>query len=48
VTVTVSITKSFKTAAKPLLKKYPSLSKDLLELENELTTNPKTWNPIRE
>lgn len=39
--VTVIITKSFKTAAKPLLKKYPSLSKDLLALENELSMNPK-------
>lgn len=39
-TVTVRIAKSFKTAAKPLLKKYPSLSKDLLALEVELLENP--------
>lgn len=39
--VTVQIAKSFKTAAKPLLKKYPSLSKDLLNLETELVSNPK-------
>ena len=39
--VTVNITKSFKTAAKPLLKKYPSLSKDLSNLESELIKNPK-------
>lgn len=40
-TVTVQIAESFKTAAKPLLKKYPSLSKDLLALETELISNPK-------
>ncbi|MGI8634367.1 MAG: hypothetical protein ACR2KZ_03085 [Segetibacter sp.] len=28
-------------AAKPLLKKYPSLSGDLLKLEKELLENPK-------
>lgn len=39
--VTVRITKSFKAAAKPLLKKYPSLSGDLLKLEKELLENPK-------
>ncbi len=32
----VRLAKSFKTAAKPLLKKYPSLSKDLHTLETEL------------
>jgi hypothetical protein len=36
VKVTVRITKSFSSAAKPLLKKYHSLSKDLLNLEKEL------------
>ncbi len=45
-TVTVRITKNFKTAAKPLLKKYPSLSKDLLTLENELASNPKIGSPL--
>ena len=39
--VTVLITDRFKTAAKPLLRKYPSLSKDLIELENDLRNNPK-------
>ena len=39
--VTVCITKSFKTAVKPLLKKYPSLSKDLLKLEKQLQEDPK-------
>lgn len=44
--VTVRITKSFKTAVKPLLKKYPSLSKDLLNLEIELTENPRLGTPL--
>lgn len=44
--VIVRITKSFKAAAKPLLKKYPSLSKDLLTLETELSGNPKLGIPI--
>lgn len=39
--VTVNITESFKTAAKPLLKKHHSLSKDLLNLEKELTKTPQ-------
>jgi len=46
VTVTVRITKSFKAAVKPLLKKYPSLSKDLLSLETELIVNPKLGTPL--
>jgi mRNA-degrading endonuclease RelE of RelBE toxin-antitoxin system len=41
VSVTVRITKSFKSAVKPLLKKYPSLASDLLQLEKELHNNPK-------
>jgi len=41
VKVTVNITKSFSSAAKPLLKKYHSLSKDLLNLEKELTLKPR-------
>ena len=45
-TVTVRITKSFSTAAKPLLKKYPSLTKDLLILETELRSNPKLGTPL--
>lgn len=39
--VTVRVTKSFKVAVKPLLKKYPSLSNDLLKLERDLCENPK-------
>lgn len=44
--VRVRITKSFKIAAKPLLKKYPSLSKDLIILETELINNPKLGTPL--
>lgn len=39
--VTVRITKSFKTAVKPLLKKYSSLKNDLLNLEEALINEPK-------
>ncbi len=39
--VTVKITKSFSSAAKPLLKKYHSLSKDLLNLEKEVIATPR-------
>jgi len=46
VKVTVKITKSFKTAAKPLLKKYQSLSKDLLNLEKELIASPRLGTPL--
>jgi mRNA-degrading endonuclease RelE of RelBE toxin-antitoxin system len=46
VTVSVRLTKSFITAAKPLLKKYPSLSRDLLKLESELIKNPKKGTPL--
>ncbi len=44
--VTVRLTKSFKVAFKPLLKKYPSLSKDLLQLEKDLMNNPKLGTPL--
>lgn len=44
--VTVKITKSFKTAAKPLLKKYKSLSKDLLNLERDLLKTPRLGTPL--
>ena len=44
--VTVKITKSFKTAAKPLLKKYQSLSKDLLHLEKNLLITPRLGTPL--
>jgi mRNA-degrading endonuclease RelE of RelBE toxin-antitoxin system len=46
VKVTVSITKSFKIAAKPLLKKYPSLAGDLLTLEKELLLTPRLGTPL--
>jgi hypothetical protein len=39
--VTVNVTNNFKHGAKPLLKKYPSLKKDLLNLEKDLIKNPK-------
>lgn len=44
--VTVRITRSFRKAAKPLLKKFPSLSKDLLHLEKELTLSPRMGTPL--
>lgn len=44
--VTVRITKSFKTAIKPLLKKYPSLKSDLLKLESTLIEEPKQGTPL--
>jgi mRNA-degrading endonuclease RelE of RelBE toxin-antitoxin system len=46
VKVTVNITKSFKAAAKPLLKKYKSLSKDLLNLEKDLSKTPRLGTPL--
>ena len=39
--VTVRITNNFKSEAKPLLKKYKSLTNDLLKLEKELLVNPR-------
>ena len=44
--VTVRITANFKSEAKPLLKKYKSLSADLLKLEKELFDNPKLGTPL--
>jgi len=46
VKVTVRITKNFNTAAKPLFKKYHSLSKDLLKLEKELILTPRLGTPL--
>jgi mRNA-degrading endonuclease RelE of RelBE toxin-antitoxin system len=46
VKVTVKITQSFKVAAKPLLKKYPSLYKDLLNLEKDLVKTPRIGTPL--
>lgn len=39
--VAVLITESFRVAVKPLLKKYPSLSADLLHFEKSLLSNPR-------
>lgn len=44
--VTVKITRSFSAAAKPLLKKYHSLSKDLFNLEKELMATPRLGTPL--
>ena len=44
--VTVRITRSFKVAAKPLLKKYHSLSNDLLALEKDLFETPRLGIPL--
>jgi mRNA-degrading endonuclease RelE of RelBE toxin-antitoxin system len=46
VKVTVRITLSFKKAVKPLLKKYPSLKADLLQLEKDLLEHPKQGTPL--
>lgn len=39
--VIVRVSKSFKRQAKPLLKKFSSLSKELIQLEDELKGNPQ-------
>ncbi len=44
--VTVRITANFKSEAKPLLKKYKSLTNDLLKLEKELLVNPRLGIPL--
>ena len=44
--VTVRVTKNFKQEAKPLLKKFKSLSKDLLRLEKELIKSPRLGVPL--
>lgn len=38
--VVIYVTRSFAVAVKPLLKKYPSLKKELLHLEAELIKDP--------
>jgi hypothetical protein len=38
--VTINVTKVFKKQAKPLLKKYASLSGELEQLNNDLSKNP--------
>ncbi len=44
--VTIRIAKSFAIAAKPLLKKYPSLKNDLIDLEKTLMDNPRHGIPL--
>ena len=44
--VIVRITKNFKKEAKPLIKKYPSFSKDILKLDKELIVNPMLGTPV--
>ena len=44
--VTVRVALSFKRQAKPLLKKYPSLIKELSLLESELKGNPRIGIPL--
>ena len=44
--VTVRATNNFKSEAKPLLKKYKSLTNDLLKLEKELLGNPRLGTPL--
>jgi len=46
VSVTIRVAKSFTIAVKPLLKKYPSLNRDLLSLEKDLIVNPKLGAPL--
>jgi hypothetical protein len=46
VKVIVRITRNFKKEAKPLLKKYHSLSKDILALEKELLLKPMLGTPL--
>ena len=44
--VTVRITQSFKAALKPLIKKYPTIETDLLNLEKELIKTPRLGTPL--
>lgn len=44
--VTVRITNNFRSDIKPLLKKYHSLSKDIIKLETELIQNPHLGTPL--
>ena len=44
--VTVRLTKNFKAELKPLLKKYPSLPDDLLQLEEDLKKNPQLGSDL--
>ncbi len=44
--VSVRISLSFKSQAKPLLKKYSSLAKELAQLELDLKNNPRMGTPL--
>ena len=44
--VIVNVSKSFKRQAKPLMKKYHSLNRELAQLENDLIDNPRLGSPI--
>jgi len=44
--VIVRVSKSFKRQAKPLLKKFYSLNKELVQLEAELKDNPRLGKSI--
>lgn len=44
--IEVIVTDTFKKAAKKLLKKYSSLSSELLDLEKDLLTNPMMGTPL--
>jgi mRNA-degrading endonuclease RelE of RelBE toxin-antitoxin system len=44
--VTIRVAQSFKRQAKPLLKKYPSLIKELQKLELDLLEYPKMGTPL--
>lgn len=44
--INVRITNTFKKAAKPLIKKYPSLIDDLSSLQEELLANPRLGTPL--
>ena len=44
--VIVRVSKSFKRLAKPLMKKFHSLNKELAQLESDLIDNPRLGSPI--
>ena len=44
--VIVNVSKSFKRLAKPLMKKFSSLNKDLAKLEIDLINNPQLGTPL--
>ncbi len=44
--VEINVTESFKKAARPLIKKYPSFVNDLAELEKDLIANPEMGTPL--